>query len=799
MARYRFSRETVTGTNGAQEHKLYGFPDFEPGVRIFNGDNTGSTAASLTGLGFPIGFRFRYDGQWFTRFAVSSNGYIKLGTDQAPFTLRNETQSAGVFASGNDADRANVISALQVVPQGSGGPFLQQLSYGTTGMPGNRVLNITFSFLDRELSGPGGSIIHNDGISCQLELFERTNRIVLTYEKRVSSPSNYPPVTYNVAVGLRGKAANNSLSNLHVRKVISGTNTWNNSTAGTSAGDVCQANPATLPYMGNNSFPHTGRISFSFRDSLQPEVELPVCPEVFQLTGPYDNFPGAILGETISLGNVYPYYLYHYYTPLDGLGGAKTNPTISWSQGADSTYQYEVYFGLDSVPEQLITSHPNNSFQPGPLVPNTTYFYNIITRNAAGETGHCIGHFTTAPTVSMCWGDNIPDGTNPNFEGTCPIRRFYLNDLTYDYSGSNTLIYSFPDVAPFSAHIRRGQTYKFYISMNGQTASGPCNYLGAPILRAYIDYNRNGIYFDQPDERAFQAPFVASAGIVDSFVTTIPLTAELGTTKMNFGFYDHSAAQAGSDACGTPTSFQSYFVHILPAAGCDNLQLTETHEDVHCFGQTDAQISLRAQGGRSPYSYSWSDSPATDSLRHVGRGTYRGHVTDANGCRVSTPSYVVRQTSAFRARITGSSPPLVALPAGAEAYQWYLNGTAIPGATSQTYSPGVNGSYRVFIRSAAGCEDTSDIHPFFWFGIDDLASEQEAVKIFPNPGTGEVNILFAPTVREVSVLNSVGQLLERHVVNQQTNLSLSLAESGVYFVRLHTTRQTITRKVVVLR
>jgi uncharacterized repeat protein (TIGR01451 family) len=51
----------------------------------------------------------------------------------------------------------------------------------------------------------------------------------------------------------------------------------------------------------------------------------------------------------------------------------------------------------------------------------------------------------------------------------------------------------------------------------------------------------------------------------------------------------------------------------------------------------------------------------------------------------------------------GSSTTLTASAAGATAWQWYLNGTAIPGATQSAYNPASAGSYTVTYNSGGAC------------------------------------------------------------------------------------------------
>lgn len=74
--------------------------------RVFNNKINGA-AAPDTDTGFPIGFNFSYNQQVYDKFAVGTNGFIKLGTGE--FTIGNSNQ--GILASSGE-DKSYVIAGL---------------------------------------------------------------------------------------------------------------------------------------------------------------------------------------------------------------------------------------------------------------------------------------------------------------------------------------------------------------------------------------------------------------------------------------------------------------------------------------------------------------------------------------------------------------------------------------------------------------------------------------------------------------------------------------------------------------
>jgi hypothetical protein len=122
-------------------------------------------------------------------------------------------------------------------------------------------------------------------------------------------------------------------------------------------------------------------------------------------------------------------------------------------------------------------------------------------------------------------------------------------------------------------------------------------------------------------------------------------------------------------------------------------------------------------------------------------------------------------------------------------YAWSFNGTAIPGATGQSYGPiGIDalGSYRVTYTSTAGCTATSAD-----FQVTGAISD--VLWVYPNPNRGIFQVRFYNQSNEpatILVFNMKGQkVYERKVVTGATTYSqiqvdLGMKANGVYNVQL---------------
>jgi len=87
--------------------------------------------------------------------------------------------------------------------------------------------------------------------------------------------------------------------------------------------------------------------------------------------------------------------------------------------------------------------------------------------------------------------------------------------------------------------------------------------------------------------------------------------------------------------------------------------------------------------------------------------------------------------------------------------QWYKNGIAIAGATSQVFQPTSSGNYTVSLKNTAGCMATSDPQWFVAVNVDDVAEGN--IRLYPNPVTDKLvieNIVPGTIVRLTDVKGS---------------------------------------------
>ncbi|MBK8848295.1 MAG: T9SS type A sorting domain-containing protein [Bacteroidetes bacterium] len=165
----------------------------------------------------------------------------------------------------------------------------------------------------------------------------------------------------------------------------------------------------------------------------------------------------------------------------------------------------------------------------------------------------------------------------------------------------------------------------------------------------------------------------------------------------------------------------TYTVTVTSAIGCTataSVVLTQptalsiTKSTVKSFCNNCAgKVSITVTGGKSPYTYSWSNGATTKNLATVCSGTYTVIVTDANQCTLTTSAFVA--DSAVNINITGTPVNNTACNNGCNGsismnatggntftYSWSN------GSTTKNQSGLCAGNYTVTVINNFGCTAT---------------------------------------------------------------------------------------------
>ncbi|MEM7298908.1 MAG: T9SS type A sorting domain-containing protein, partial [Bacteroidota bacterium] len=119
-----------------------------------------------------------------------------------------------------------------------------------------------------------------------------------------------------------------------------------------------------------------------------------------------------------------------------------------------------------------------------------------------------------------------------------------------------------------------------------------------------------------------------------------------------------------------------------------------------------------------------------------------------------------------------------------DSYQWYLDGSAINGATGSTYTVGQDGTYHVVVETEFGCEGESDEITVTIDSVNELSGK--LFSYFPNPADEYINIHLANAgnATTIEVIDLVGALVYNHTTTYATlKIDVNELTSGVYFIK----------------
>lgn len=179
--------------------------------QVFNNNTSGETGTQ-TDIGFPIGFNFNFNGIVYDRFAVNSNGWIKLGT--GTFTIGST--NTPISYSGTTGFE-NIISPMGRDLQGQTG---SELSYLLTGASPNRVLIVQWKNYRKYNAASG------ENYNFQIRLNENNYIIQFVYGSVTTANTSTSTSNNPTQLGIRG-LLNSDYKNRTT------TSSWSSSSAGT--------------------------------------------------------------------------------------------------------------------------------------------------------------------------------------------------------------------------------------------------------------------------------------------------------------------------------------------------------------------------------------------------------------------------------------------------------------------------------------------------------------------------------------------------------------------------------------
>ena len=204
---------------------------------------------------------------------------------------------------------------------------------------------------------------------------------------------------------------------------------------------------------------------------------------------------------------------------------------------------------------------------------------------------------------------------------------------------------------------------------------------GAPTQN--VNAGVNGVVVSQSYNGSSYSP--TSPSMVGNFPPNGATNGSVGMSGLSAPYYDLQISDVTT--CTTPVTLTVTVLGTIPSGG------------------TIGWYTQQFGGSTFATGTSTSVSPASTTTYYVGvcPGSFRVPVTVTITATAPTPTITAGGPTTF---CTGGSVTLTS--SAATGNQWYLNGTAIGGATSQTYAASAAGNYTVIVTSG-GCTSSPSL------------------------------------------------------------------------------------------
>ncbi len=213
-------------------------------------------------------------------------------------------------------------------------------------------------------------------------------------------------------------------------------------------------------------------------------------------------------------------------------------------------------------------------------------------------------------------------------------------------------------------------------------------------------------------------------------------------------------------------------------------------------------LVLDALPGQSSYLWSTQETTRTIFVRRT--GSYWCRTVSSDG----RPGYsdtvdVIFSPVPPQPMITRSGDSLIT--DDAFAWQWFLDGLALPGADTRAILIENEGRYEVRVQNASGCTALSAPFDVSVLGVEAASAVIEDISLYPNPSTGQVTVGFTGDV-SVPVQLVVTDVLGREVISRvgipaagRMHVDLSHERTGMYYLRVQYGDQVLKRVINIQR
>ena len=278
----------------------------------------------------------------------------------------------------------------------------------------------------------------------------------------------------------------------------------------------------------------------------------------------------------------------------------------------------------------------------------------------------------------------------------------------------------------------------------------------------------------------------------------VPILGATNSTLYATKAGNYSCSVYENSNCSNMSNVLNIKVHIPPLAS-----IRPSGPTSFCSG--DSVVLSTILGSNLTYVWYFNGSPISgsnsSSITAKLSGDFSVQVTDTFNCG-STSGIETITVNPIPAKPIIQQKLDTLYTSSSLKHQWYLQASALLGATDSFHVAMGSGLYSVLVEDLNGCRVLSDDYNYRDIGIAKLKSRE--LKIFPNPGSSWYRVTGLETVNKglnISLVDELGcaiNLSSSLHFNQNNSIDINLESipSGVYFLLIDSESKRYEAKIV---